>query len=274
MYREAITGAALVAALFTSSCGSNCLQLGSAGSVCGEREATMPILPDGQGMPVVAGALDGVPIRLLLDSGASRTILSATLLSAKVEGYRSVGSLCIGTLCLSDATVWARDSVFSAPDVGAINGLIGMDVLGAFLVELDHGQSVRFSPKAGTCTGTAVPLSLDADGRPMVGVSLDGQSLGAILLDTGALYTLLATATAATAPYLADSAVAATGCSINGCTDGQYFTSTAHQVCVGEVCVSDVPVKYPVWDAIGDSFLFQRRVDLDVPRGHLIFCDP
>ena len=274
MCREAIIGAALVAALFTSSCGSNCLELGTAGSVCGEREATMPILSDGQGMPVVAGTLDGAPIRLLLDSGASRTILSATLLGTKVEGYRSVGSLCIGTLCLSDATVWARDSVFSAPDVGAINGLIGMDVLGAFLVELDHGQSVSFSPKAGACAGIALPLSRDADGRPMVDASLDGQSLGAILLDTGALYTLFATATAAKAPYLSDSAVAATGCSINGCTDGQYFTATARQVCVGDVCMSDVPVKYPVWDAIGDSFLFQRRVDLDVPRGRLIFCDP
>ena len=69
MCREAITGAVLVAALFTSSCGSNCLEIGSAGSLCGEREATMPILSDGQGMPVVAGTLDGAPIRLLLDSG-------------------------------------------------------------------------------------------------------------------------------------------------------------------------------------------------------------
>ena len=139
--------------------------------------------------------------------------------------------------------MWARDSVFSAPDVGAINGLIGMDVLGAFLVELDHGQSVSFSPKGAACAGTAVPLSPDADGRPMVDASLDGQSLGAILLDTGSLYTLFATATAAKAPYLADSAVAATGCSIDGCTDGQYFTSTARQMCVGDVCMSDVPVK-------------------------------
>jgi predicted aspartyl protease len=147
-------------------------------------------------------------------------------------------------------------------------------VLGAFLVELDHGQSVSFSPKAGACAGTVVPLSRDADGRPMVDASLDGQSLGAILLDTGALYTLFATATATKAPYLADSAVAATGCSIDGCADGQYFTSAARQVCVGAVCLSDVPVKYPVWDAIGDSFLFQRRVDLDVPRSRLIFCDP
>jgi predicted aspartyl protease len=273
MYRAALTGAAFIAAILTSSCGSNCLELGTAGSVCGEREATVPILEDGQGMPVVAGTLDGVPIRLLLDSGASRILISATLLGQKPEGYRTVSSLCIGTLCLSEATVWARDSVFSAPDVGAINGLIGIDVLGAFLVEFDHGRSVVFNPKAGVCAGTAVPLSLDGNGRPMVAASLDGESLGAILLDTGALYTLFAETTAAKAPYLAESAVSSTGCSIDGCTTG-LSTSQARQVCVGDVCMSDVPVKYPVWDAIGDSFLFQHRVDLDCPRERLIFCDP
>jgi len=274
MCRGALTGAAFVAALITSSCGSKCLELGTAGSVCGQRAATMAVLADGQGMPVVTGSLGGASIRLLLDSGANRTILSATLLGAQVEGNRTVGSLCIGTLCLSNATVWARDSVFSAPDVGAINGLIGMDVLGAFLVEIDHGQSVSFNPKAGTCAGTAQPLALNANGQPMIAASLDGDSLGAILLDTGSLDTLFTTATAALAPYLANSALSATGCSINGCTTGQYFTSTAHQVCVGDVCLGDVPVKYPVWDAIGDSFLFQRRVDLDFPRGRVVFCDP
>ena len=168
MLSQIRTGAAAVAALFASSCGSNCLELGTAGSVCGEREATMPILEDGQGMPVVAGTLDGAPIRLLLDSGASRTILSATLLGQGAEAYHTVSSLCIGTLCLQDASVWARDSNFSSPDAGAINGLIGMDVLGAFLVEIDHGQSVGLDPKAGACAGTAVPLSLDGNGRPMV----------------------------------------------------------------------------------------------------------
>jgi len=274
MSREALAGAVLAAVLFSPSCGSNCLELGSAGSVCGQREAAMPVLADGQGMLVVAGTLDGAPIRLLLDSGASRTIVSATLLGAQAEGDHAVTSLCIGALCLSNAIVWSRDSVFSAPEVGAINGLVGMDVLGAFLVEIDHGQSVSFDPKAGACAGTVVPLSLDVDGRPMVVASLDGQSLGPILLDTGSLYTLFATATVAKAPYLADSAVAATGCSIDGCITGQYFTSTARQVCVGDVCLSNVPVKYPVWDAIGDSLLFQRRVDLDFSRSRLTFCDP
>ncbi len=232
----------------------------------------MPILDDAQGMPVVAGTLNDAPVRLLLDTGASRTILSATRLGQAAKGYYVIRSLCVGTLCLNHATVWAMDSVFSAPAAGAINGLIGMDVLGAFLVEIDHGRSVRFSANAAACAGSAVPLSLDESGRPLVAAAVDGKSLGPILLDTGALYTLFAATTAAELPYLAESAVAATGCGINGCVDDQ-FTSRARQVCVGEVCLADVPVKYPAWDAVGDSFLFQRRVALDFPRQRLVFCE-
>jgi predicted aspartyl protease len=263
----------LFAALLTSSCGSNCLRLGTAGSVCGAREATMPILEDGNGMPIVAGALDGAAIRLLIDSGASRTILSATLLGTPGEANHVVKSLCVGSLCLDDTTVWARDSGFSAPEAGAINGIVGMDVLRAFLVEIDNGRSVRLSPSAAACAGDTVAISFDDYGRPLVAADVDGERLGAILIDTGALYSLLSSASAAKFSYLADRAVAATGCGINGCTNDQ-FISQAHRMCVGTTCMDNVPVKYPVWDAVGDSFLFQHRVDIDFPGRKVVFCSP
>lgn len=262
-----------------SSCGSNCLGLGTAGKVCGERETTLPIVNAGNGGPVVAGSADGAAVHLLLDSGSNRTILSATLLGAKPDANYVVKSLCLGSICLEGATVWARDSGFSSPDmgVGAINGLVGMDVLAASLVEIDHGQTVKISQTAAACAGATVAISLDDYGRPVAPASVDGRDLGAILIDTGALYSLFSATTAATIPYLAETAVAATGCGINGCTDDQ-FTSRAHQLCVGtgvgNRCLNDLPVKYPAWDAIGDSLLFQYRVDLDFPRRQIVFCDP
>ena len=62
------------------------------------------------------------------------------------------------------------------------------------------------------------------------------------------------------------------GCSIDGCSATGTFTSKARRVCVGATCLDDVPLKYPVWDALGCSFLFQATVDIDLRAGQIVFC--
>jgi hypothetical protein len=254
------------------SCRPDCDYLGQAGQLCGPREATLPMLADGPPLPIVEGRLDGKPARFLLDTGATSTIVSATLLGVPGDHWVTVPSLCLGALCLDTPRVWAKDSPFSQPQPGQLSGLIGLDALAQFLVELDHGDRVTLRRQGSPCAGDARPLTLDKEGRPFLEASLDGQALGGVLLDTGAAYTLLSNEAAAKAPYLTETAVSTGGCSINGCTDTGNFTSTARRFCVGELCRDGLGVKYPVWDAVGGTFLRAFRTNIDL-RGHsIVFC--
>jgi hypothetical protein len=43
--------------------------------------------------------------------------------------------------------------------------------------------------------------------------------------------------------------------------------------CVFDTCEDNVPVKYPVFDAVGSSFLFLRRTAFDFPDSSIVFCE-
>jgi hypothetical protein len=236
----------------------------------GASQATLPIEPGG--LPVVRATLDGRPLRLLIDSGASAPIVAPALLGIAAEAWTTVDSLCLGAFCFPDARVFARDSPFSSAEPGAINGLVGMSLLQGLALELDHGETLTVSTERRGCAGDAQPLSFESEGRPQISSSFDDGPRSPILLDTGALYTLLSAQTAASATYLAAAAVSTGACSINGCAEKGSFVSMVKRVCAGATCLSDVPVKYPAWDALGNSFLKSFRTVIDLAGRRITFC--
>jgi hypothetical protein len=89
-----------------------------------------------------------------------------------------------------------------------------------------------------------------------------------MLLDSGSKYTLLSQETADKITYLKDNEQPAQGCSVKGCKDG-FFTSTVRKLCVGDDCLDNVEVKYPVWDALGMSFLGKYKTTVKMETGCL-----
>jgi predicted aspartyl protease len=253
-------------------CGSDCEQLGNQGELCDAREATVAIDPS-YGGPVVPARLGGIVRPLLIDTGAEGTTLSSSLLGVADRTMLRVDELCLGDLCLRDASVYAWETPFSSAESGKPAGFIGMRWLRHFVLGIDHGRSVTLKRKGGLCSGDHADLSFTEYGIPMAPVTIDGQSFPDTVVDTGAVFTVLAQASAdSLGGYLKETAQPTGYCTVDGCSDTGAFLSSVKNYCVGGHCQSDVPVKFPVWDAVGSSFLFQYRVDFDFAAGRLVFC--
>jgi hypothetical protein len=233
--------------------------------------ALLEIEADDSQLPIVRGTIDGRPARLLIDTGASATIVSATLLGVRPDqGVRA--TVCLGPLCLSQLGVWAADTPFSQPPPAPIQALVGINPLGSFVLDLDHGRTVALWEEAPDCGTTRHGLRPDDEGRPLLEARLDDRALGPVLLDSGARYSLLDADSTDSAGYLDEQAMETGACSIAGCTAGGSFLSVARRLCAGDHCLSDVEVKYPAWNAIGGSFLRRVRLIADLPRGTAQIC--
>jgi hypothetical protein len=233
----------------------------------------IPLEP-GSASPVIMARIDGRALRVLIDTGAQAPIISSSWLGASDSQWLRTHELCFGELCLRGEQVFAQDTEFSQPDASRINGFIGMRTLRHFIVEFEHGDSVRFTQGADACTGNRSPLTLGPEGTPFVDVSVDGHEFPGIPVDSGSTYTVLSQASVAQLdPYVADQSQVADLCTIHGCMDGVARTSEVATYCVFDTCQKNVPVKYPVFDAVGSSFLFLRDTAFDFPQSSLVFCE-
>jgi hypothetical protein len=258
--------------LFALGCGEDCETLGDQGDLCGRSEATVAIDPR-YGGPVIQARLDGATRPVLIDTGSEGTIVSSVLLGVPDRTMQKLAELCLGELCFRDASVYARETPFSSADAGRPAGIIGMRWLRYFILELDRGQSVTLRRKAGPCAGEAEDLSFTEYGIPTARVTIDDQSFPETVVDSGAVFTVLGQSTAeGLGAYLLQKAEPAGACTVDGCTDGGAFVSAINTYCLGIHCQRDVPVKFPVWDAVGSSYLFMYRVDFDFAAGRLVFC--
>jgi hypothetical protein len=233
--------------------------------------ARLEIQADDSQLPIVRGTIDGRPARLLIDTGASATIVSAALLGVPPDQGVRV-TVCLGTVCLPQLGVWAADTPFSQPPPAPIQAVVGINPLDRFAIDLDHGRTVALWDQAPDCGAARQGLRLDDEGRPLLEARLDDHPLGPVLLDSGARYSLLGPDSARTAGYLEQGATETDACSIAGCTDGGYYLSVARQLCVGDHCLADVEVKYPAWNAIGGSFLRRVRLIADLPGNTAQIC--
>ncbi len=258
-----------------AACQSPCHDTG-AGEVCGSREVRVPVLDEVHHWPIVTAKVNGQEMRMLVDTGAGGTIVSAALLGVKDGAGVVLMSLCIADLCLQQVPVRAEDNQIvratPSPDLPEIHALLGADILRHARVELDRGRSVGIAFSGSRCRGAAEPFRVDEWGRPFLPILADGVLIEDVLVDSGARFTLLDQASLdMLEPYLQEQAQPATSCAVDDCSE--LSLSRLHELCVGATCVKDVATKYPSWKALGASFFAQGRFVIDGPAKELVACD-
>jgi hypothetical protein len=226
--------------------------------------------------PIVAGEINGKPVRLLVDTGAGTTVVSAELLGAEDGTGVVLASLCIEDLCLQQTPAWAADNQIVRarpnPELPEVHALLGANVLRHARLELNQGRSVGLAFTGESCPGRSEPFRQDEWGRPFMSVSVDGQPVEDVLLDSGARYSLLdQPAVDLIDSYLEELAQPATSCAVTGCKE--LSLSQLRELCAGALCVSDTPVKYPSWNALGASFFAQGHFVIDGPAQRLVSCE-
>ena len=247
-----------------------CRYLDNGNPLCGPTTVQVPI-EQGSTSPVIKARIDGRELRVLIDTGAEAPIISSSWLGVGDSQWLRTHELCFGELCMKKEQVFALDTEFSKPDDSSINGFIGMRTLRHFIVEFDHADNVKFTQGADACTGTTNPLTFGPQGTPFVDASVDGHALPGITVDSGSTYTVFESASSLD-PYVIDQSKAADLCTIDGCMTGVARTSVVDTYCVFDSCQQNVSVKYPVFDAVGSSFLFLQDTAFDFPHSNIVFC--
>jgi hypothetical protein len=251
---------------------SSCRNLDNGIPLCGPASVEVPLEP-GSTSPVILARIDGRDVRVLIDTGAQAPIVSSTFLGVSDAQWIRTHELCFGELCLRGEQVYAQDTEFSKPDPDSINGFIGMRTLRHFIVEFEHDKSVRFSQGTSACNGDSNPLTFSEFGIPLADTRVDGHASTGVTIDSGSTFTLLSPTTLAELdPYVNDQSQVADLCTVDGCMSGVARTSTLAAYCVFGSCQEHVPVKFPVFDAVGSSFLFLQRTAFDFPESRLVFC--
>ncbi|HVU04322.1 MAG TPA: hypothetical protein VHE30_21335 [Polyangiaceae bacterium] len=248
-----------------------CLTRPDRRTVCGPPAVTLAA-NDAKGF-VVDGSIDGKPAHLLVDTGAERTVLSAKLLGAEDQSG-VISTFCAGDVCFRES-VWAWDTLFSSDDPDGYNGFIGMSTLADLVVGVEPGDPTRIELQArgDACSGTAVDLDYTDRGIPLGAGAIDGEAVTPLPIDSGSLYTTIGGAHAASLSTETEDVSDATLCTVNGCDTRVSVGTFTGQFCLFDRCPSSVPVKYPVADVVGASFLKQFRLDFDFPNHRLVFCD-
>ncbi|MEW6746569.1 MAG: aspartyl protease family protein [Planctomycetota bacterium] len=159
---------------------------------------------------IVDASLNGQHVRMLLDTGASRTgVLESAIdgLQLPVTGRETVdtltgrhtviqrvaGSLTLGGIAWYGLIVLSQEQPLAGPARGPIQGLLGMDLLYEHTLVLDpakHSLEVLDRAQPMDSQGYSVlPLEY-REGVPITTVSVDGTALR-VLVDTGASATLI-----------------------------------------------------------------------------------
>ncbi len=190
-----------------------------------QHQAELAIEPV-QGLPRVTLEVAGAPVRLILDTGAERTLLTPEAakrlgLTAQAAYPRSVQGLTGGTGANDARLRHLTAGGYALPDAGILitgvalpsdtarptDGLLGADILADFDVDLDlpHRRVTLYTKRA--CPASPLPWRFaygtiaahrSLHDHLFFPVSLDGHSLAAVI-DTGSQTTVLDTQAAMTA---------------------------------------------------------------------------
>lgn len=210
---------------------------------------------------------------MLIDTGASLTVISSTFLEKENETWTMVSRLCISHICFKDVLVRAWDTPFSEPQSDKVNGFIGMNLLQGLVLEIDHNKEVSLDIERNVCLGESYPLEYDDYGRPHIDITIDKDYQQKVLLDTGGKYVVFSPKTMAEIDhYVKNNALEISGCTAYGCQEGGYFVSTVKEYCVAAQCEKEVEIKYPLWDAVGNSYFSRFKIAFDFSSSLLFFC--
>ena len=181
----------------------------NAGSLAGRASTRVPLafdLPQG-GHIILTGRVDGSrPLHFIFDTGGSNSLTPET---AHELGLRGAGNVPVGDaggtqvssqvatirrLAIGGATL--RNQTFaivalpkSIADVSPayrIDGLVGSEVLDAFVVSIDYVHHVMklYDPASFHYRGIGTPVPFVSDGQPLIAAALNGHR-GLFLVDTG-----------------------------------------------------------------------------------------
>ena len=213
--------------------------------------------------PVVDVTINGTDhLRLLVDSGATTLTLPPSL------GSPFVRSLCFGNgACFDNIVAVLRQSPYTRDTPGAINGLIGFNLLATMPVTLDYAKRQLVFGRAAPDDAIRVPIAIPAkDQRPFGAATIGGRKIDRILFDTGASYVRLKPDVIG---RLGDAAVPAgseVAFSISDEEKTRLFAVSL--MCVGaKVCVDGETAQRGSWQAIGASFWRHFRVTIDAQAG-------
>jgi hypothetical protein len=240
--------------------------------ITGAMYLSVPII-GAEGLPLVRGTVDGVDLILLLDTGTVASMVSSTLLGVEDDRATRADELCIDKMCFVNVPLDAIDTPFSRPEQGEINGIIGMNLLQNLVVELSNLHTVQLKFEQAARDGVYLPLQYDPAGRPMADITMDGIRFDDMLLDTGATYTAVGhSGMSMLQAYVFDSAQEVGLCTIDGCSETGAFLSSIHELCLLDRCAANVQIKYPVWNAVGNTYFANFRLAFDFPGNRFGYC--
>lgn len=193
------------------------------------------------------------------------------LVNGAEETWVSVSELCFESLCFQNLPVWAWSTPFSQEGEGVQNGFVGMSLLSELGVRFRRGEEVELLPVVDGCAGADADVTFSERGIPALDVQVNGEELGRVSVDSGSTHSLMSDVTVERLSLpVGDRADV---CTAQGCVEGAVWETSAAEYCVAGACAADVSVKYPLFDAVGGSYLDAVDLLFDFPNARATFCE-
>ena len=197
---------------------------------------------------------DSIHLDMLVDTGASGTYVPAEIFGND-GGEVHIASLCLeNDICFKNFKAQSSDSAFTQSTPGYFNGIIGMNLLENFDITFDYKAKLIYFYDAienASASVVSIPFSYES-GRPFTNVSIEGQSQGDNLLDTGAAYTRITDATLNSLIQEPEVLFESVVFTLNGSEIVEYLPLTDY--CLGIACPGEIIAQQGAWPAIGGTF--------------------
>jgi hypothetical protein len=208
--------------------------------------------------------IDGTThLKLLIDSGASVVTLPEEIGSPFIKNLCFANGVCFETLIA--ATAHSPYTIAAVP--GAINGLIGFNLLAALPVTIDYeNRQLVFGRKA-PANAIRVPVNTrPGDARPFGTAQIGGRTVNGILFDTGSSYVRLKSGLIDKLGDRARPAGGEVAFSMKKRENSRLYAVS--KMCLGETaCVAGELAQRGVWQAVGATFFRHFRVTIEAEDG-------
>jgi len=197
---------------------------------------------------------DSISLDMLVDTGASGTYVPAQIFGND-GGEVHIASLCLeNDICFKNFKAQSSDSAFTQSTPGYFNGIIGMNLLENFDITFDYKSKLIYFYDAienASASVMSIPFSYQS-GRPFTNVSIEGQSQGNNLLDTGAAFMRITSAMLGSLIQEPDVLFESIVFTLNGSEIVEYLPLTDY--CLGIACPGEIIAQQGAWPAIGGTF--------------------
>jgi predicted aspartyl protease len=197
---------------------------------------------------------DSINLDMLVDTGASGTYVAAAIFG-NAGGEVHISSLCLeNDICFKNFKAQSSDSAFTQSTPGYFNGIIGMNLLRNFDTTFDYKSQLLYFYdiiENASASVVSIPFSYQS-GRPFTNVSIEGQSQGNNLLDTGAAFTRITSAMLDSLIQEPDVLFESVVFTLNSSEIVEYLPLTDY--CLGIACPGEIITQVGAWPAIGGTF--------------------